>query len=165
MFLTSDQNRLPVLAGMSGGVALWAVTEMWGGGDVLILQFSATKRDLPRVAMVELASTAAATLTQLDLDGQILRGAAVLSVDPQKESAHWKLDPVNEIHLGATEAFDDQHPIVSFARFTTAGGEEFSLPIGVADKHSCGKRIFPSATTRSSKSSRRKSTVDGAGTS
>lgn len=162
MFLTSDQNRLPGAAGLSGGVALWAVTEMLGGRDVLILQFAATKRDLPRVAMVELASGAGATLTQLDLDGQIVRGAAVLSATPHKDSAQWSLEPLSEIHIGATEAFDEQHPLVSFARFTTATGEQHSLPIGIADKPSRGKRIYPSTPARS-KTGRRKR-AEAAGT-
>jgi len=163
MFLTCDQNRLPVAAGLTGDVALWAVAEMWGGGDVLILQFAATKRGLPRVAMVELASSAAATLTQLDSDGQIVRGAAVLSAGPQRDAAQWKLEPLREIHLGATEAFDDQHPLVSFARFTTAAGKQFSLPIGVAARHSRGKRIYPATAARSPGTGRRKPAASSAG--
>ncbi|MEM5434700.1 hypothetical protein [Paraburkholderia diazotrophica] len=138
------------------GVALWAVAEVAGCGDVLILQFAATKRDLPRVAMVEFASGAAATLMQLESDGQIVRGAAVLSAKPNKESAQWSLEPLSEIHIGATAAFDDEHPLVSFARFTTAAGEEFSMPIGVAEKHSRGRRIYPSTPVRSPKAGRRK---------
>jgi hypothetical protein len=164
MFLTCDQNRLPVVPGFGAGVALWAVAEMCGGGDVLILQVAATKRDFPRVTMVELASSAAATPTQLDLNGQIVRGAAVLSAGPLKDSAQWKLEPLSEIHLGATEAFDDQIPLVSFVRLTTASGEQFSLPIGIAAKRSRGKRIFPAGPVRSPGAGRQKPPVNTADT-
>ncbi|MFM0528917.1 hypothetical protein PQR11_28505 [Paraburkholderia strydomiana] len=142
-----------------------AVTEMTGCSDVLILQFAASKRDLPRVAMVEFASGAAKTLLQLAADGQIVRGAAVLSAKPHKDSSQWSLQPLSEIHIGATAAYDETHPLVSFARFTTAAGEEFSMPISVAEKHSAGKRIYPSTPARSSKAGRRKSTDDVAGMS
>ncbi|TCG03665.1 hypothetical protein BZM27_46665 [Paraburkholderia steynii] len=163
MFLTCEQNRLSVAAGLTGGAALWAVAEMCGGGDVLILQIAATKREYPRVAMVELASSAAATLTQLDLAGQIVRGAAVLSAGPLKDSAQWKLEPLSEIHLGATEAFDEEHSLVSFARLTTASGEQFSLPIGIAARHSRGKRIYPAGPARSRGTGRRKPAANSAG--
>ncbi|MGF6299411.1 hypothetical protein [Paraburkholderia sp. WC7.3d] len=161
MFLISEQNLLPAWP----GVTLSAVAEMAGCGDVLILQFAAGKRDLPRVAMVEFASGAAKTLLQLTADGQIVRGAAVLSAKPHKDSAQWSLQPLSEIHIGATAAYDEDHPLVSFARFTTAAGEEFSMPVGIAEKHSPGKRIYPSTPARSSKAGRRKTTVDVAGMS
>jgi hypothetical protein len=164
MFLTCEQKRLPAGPAFNSEVALWAVAEMWGGEDVLILQFAATKRGLPRVAMVGLSTGGANTLMQLEADGQIVRGAAVLSARPQKDSAHWKLEPLSEIHLGATEAFDDQHPLVSFARFTTAAGEQISLPIGVADKHSRGRRIYPTGPARPRRTVRRTQAVNGAGT-
>jgi hypothetical protein len=159
MFLISEQNLLPAWP----GVTLSAVAEMAGCGDVLILQFAAGKRDLPRVAMVEFASGAAKTLLQLAADGQTVRGAAVLSAKPDRDSAQWNLEPLSEIHIGATAAYDENHPLVAFAKFTTAGGEEFSMPIGIVEKHSPGKRIYPTTPARSSKAGRRKSTVDGAG--
>ncbi|MBN3754724.1 hypothetical protein G3N95_17380 [Paraburkholderia sp. Tr-20389] len=164
MFLTSDQNRLPTGQAFHPSVAMWAVAEMWGGGDVLILQFAATRRGLARVAMVEFSSAAAATLMQLESDGQIVRGAAVLSARSQKNSAQWKLEPLREIHLGATEAFDDQHPLVSFVRFTTAAGKQLSLPMGVADKHSRGRRIYPTNPARSPGTGRRKPATGAATT-
>jgi hypothetical protein len=162
MFLTCEQNRLPAGPAFTSEVALWAVAEMWGGDDVLILQFAATKRDLPRVAMVGLSTGGAHTLMQLESDGKIVRGAAVLSAK-RKNCAQWTLEPVSEIHLGATEAFDDESPLVSFARFTTAAGENISLPIGFTDRHSRGKRVYPAAPARSSKAGRRKPPSDGVG--
>ncbi|MGF6933628.1 hypothetical protein OKW41_002767 [Paraburkholderia sp. UCT70] len=134
---------------------MWAVAEMWGGEDVLILQFAATKRGLPRIAMVGLSTGGANTVVRLESDGQIVRGAAVLSAR-QKNCAQWTLEPVSKIHLGATEAFDDQSPLVSFARFTTAAGENISLPIGFTDKPSRGRRIYPSPPARSPKADRLK---------
>lgn len=145
MFLTCDQNRLPTGPGLTGaGAAVWAVAEMWGGGDILLVQFAATRRGLPRVAMVGLSSGATATLLQLESEGQVVRGAAVLSARPHRDAGQWTLEPLSEIHLGATRAFDDQRPLVSFARFTTAEGREFSLPIGVAEKYSRGRRLYRS---------------------
>jgi|SRR5690349_8072985 len=165
MFLTCEQNRLPYPPMMGGdGLSMWGVVEMFGGSELLILQFSATSRGIPRVAMVNLSSGAAATLAQLDSDGQVVRGAAVLSAGPQQGSAQWTLEPLREIHLGATEAFDDQHELVSFARFTTAKGAHFSLPIGVADRHSNGKRIFPTGARRAPGARRRKPAASTADT-
>jgi hypothetical protein len=155
MFLTSDRNRLPTVQAFNPGVAMWTVAEMCGVGDVLILQFAATKRGLARVVMLDFSSAAAKTLVQLDSCGQIVRGAAVLSAGLQQDSAEWKLEPVSEIHLGATGAFDEQHPLVSFVRFTTAAGEQISLPMGVAVKHSRGRRIYPTNPVRSSGTRRR----------
>jgi hypothetical protein len=151
MFLTSDQNRLPIGTALAGtGATMWAVVEMWSGADVLILQFAATKRGLPRVAMVDLSS-GAATLEQLALEGAVVRGAAVLSAKPQHESGHWSLEPLSEIHLGATRAFDDKHPLVSFVNYTTDEGREISLPIRIAAKHSRGKRIYGTRPVTSAK--------------
>jgi hypothetical protein len=164
MFLTSDQNRQPAGPGFTSGVALWAVAKMWGGEDVRILQFAATRRDLPRGAMVGLSTGGGHTLMQLESDGQTVRGAAVLSAR-QDNCAQWTLEPVSEIHLGATEAFDDESPLVSFARFTTAAGENISLPIGFTDRHSRGKRVYPTGPARSSKASREKSMANAEGPS
>ncbi|MEM5341469.1 hypothetical protein [Paraburkholderia azotifigens] len=162
MFLTLDQNRLP--AG-PGGIALWPLAEMCDGGDVLILQFAETRRGLARVLMLDFSSAAARTLVQLESDGQIVRGAAVLRARLHQDSAQWKLEKVSEIHLGATEALDGEHPLVSFARFTTAAGEQISLPVGVADKYSRGRRIYPSNPARSPGIGRRKPAANAATTS
>ncbi|MEI6002269.1 hypothetical protein H3V53_35645 [Paraburkholderia bengalensis] len=132
------------------GAALWGIVEMWGGADVLILQFAATKRALTRVAMVDLSS-AAVTLEKLTADGHIVRGAAVLSAKPQHECGQWALEPLSEIHLGATRAYDDKHPLVSFVRCTTIEGREFSLPIAIAQKHSRGKLIYGTKPARAAK--------------
>ncbi|CAN7397999.1 hypothetical protein [Paraburkholderia sp. SIMBA_054] len=163
MFLTSDQNRLPVGSSLVGpGAAMWAIVEMWSGADVLILQFAATKRAMTRVAMVELSS-GAATLEKLASDGHVVRGAAVLSAKPQHESAQWSLEPLSEIHLGATRAFDDKHPLVSFVHYTTIEGREFSMPIGIAEKHSRGKLIYGTKSVRSAKTAHPLTTGNVAG--
>ena len=154
MFLTSDQNRLPMGPELGGtGAELWGIVEMWSGADVLILQFAATKRALTRVAMVDLSS-GAVTLEKLTSDGHVVRGAAVLSAKPQHECAQWVLEPLSEIHLGATRAYDDKHPLVSFIRYTTIEGREFSMPIGIAEKHSRGKLIYGTRSVRSAKTAR-----------
>ncbi|CAD6514403.1 hypothetical protein ACFQ3P_04555 [Paraburkholderia sabiae] len=154
MFLSSEQNRLPAGAALAGtGAALWGIIEMWGGADVLILQFAATKRGLPRVAMVDLSS-GAVTLEKLASDGHVVRGAAVLSAKPQHECGQWSLEPLSEIHLGATRAFDDKHPLVSFVHYTTIEGREFSMPIAIAEKHSRGKLIYGTKSVRSVKTAR-----------
>jgi hypothetical protein len=129
---------------------MWGIVEMWSGADVLILQFAATKRGLARVAMVDLSS-GATTLEQLASEGAMVRGAAVLSAKPQNESGHWRLEPLSEIHLGATRAFDDEHPLVSFVHYTTVEGRQISLPIRVAAKHSRGKRIYGTKRTGSTR--------------
>lgn len=160
MFATSEMNRLPSGATLGeGGFALWAVVEMWRGVDVLILQFAASKRGLPRVAMVELSS-GAVTLERLALDGQILRGAAVLSAKPQHESGQWRLELLREIHLGATRVFDEQHPLVSFARYTTVEGREISIPVAIAQKASRGKRIYQTKPAPPPKGARAPRTAD-----
>jgi len=163
MFLTSDQNRLPMGPALGGpGAALWGIVEMWSGADVLILQFAATKRALTRVAMVDLSS-GAVTLEKLTSDGHVVRGAAVLSTRPQHECVQWVLEPLREIHLGATRAYDDKHPLVSFVRYTTIEGREFSMPIAIAEKHSRGKRIYGAKPVRSAKTARPLATGNVAG--
>ncbi|MFM0330070.1 hypothetical protein [Paraburkholderia strydomiana] len=163
MFLTSDQNRLPVGSSLIGpDAAMWAIVEMWSGADVLILQFAATKRALTRVAMVDLSS-GAVTLEKLTSDGHVVRGAAVLSARPQHECAQWVLEPLSEIHLGATRAYDDKHPLVSFVRYTTIEGREFSMPIAIAEKHSRGKLIYGTKSGRSAKTARPLATGNVAG--
>ncbi|BCF89094.1 hypothetical protein [Paraburkholderia largidicola] len=148
MFLTSDQNRLPMGSSLGGpGAALWAIVEMWSGADVLILQFAATKRALSRVAMVDLSS-GAVTLEKLTSDGHVVRGAAVLSAKPQHECGKWVLEPLSEIHLGETRAYDDKHPLVSFVRYTTIEGREFSMPIAIAERHSRGKLVYGTKPAR-----------------
>ncbi|MFM0196837.1 hypothetical protein PQQ65_27415 [Paraburkholderia strydomiana] len=163
MFLTSDQNRLPMGPALGGpGATLWGIVEMWSGADVLILQFSATKRALTRVAMVDLSS-GAVTLEKLTSDGHVVRGAAVLSARPQHECAQWVLEPLREIHLGATRAYDDKHPLVSFVRYTTIEGREFSMPISIAEKHSRGKLIYGTKPVHSAKTARPLAAGNGAG--
>jgi hypothetical protein len=163
MFLTSDQNRLPMGSSLGGpGAALWGIVEMWSGSDVLIVQFAATKRALTRVAMVDLSS-AAVTLEKLTSDGHIVRGAAVLSARPQDECGRWALEPLSEIHLGATRAYDDKHPLVSFVRCTTIEGREFSLPIAIAEKRSRGKLVYGTKPVRSAKNGRPLTTGNVAG--
>jgi len=55
-----------------------------------------------------------------------------------------EVELLSEVHFGATPALDDQRPLVSFARFTAAAGRKFSLPIGIVEKYSRGKRIYRS---------------------
>ncbi|NVH75946.1 hypothetical protein FSB08_26285 [Paraburkholderia sp. JPY432] len=59
-----------------------------------------------------------------------------------------EVELLSEIPLGATQALDDQRPLVSFARLTEAAGRKFSLPIGIVEKYSRGKRIYRSGPAR-----------------
>jgi hypothetical protein len=158
MFLTCDQNRLPTGPEFGDDMALWGVAELFGGAEMLIVQFAASKRACPRIAMVALSAGAGATLMQLDADGQKVLGAAVLSARPHKDSTQWRLEPLSEIHVGATKTFNGRHPLMSFARFTTFAGESFSLPIGFAEKSSHGRCVFRSEPVSAPKVTRRLST-------
>lgn len=90
--------------------------------------------------------------------------ALVAPIESQNVARDW-LEPLSEIHLGATEALDDEHALVSFARFTAAAGEQISLPVGVADKYSRGRRIYPSNPGRSPGIRRQKPAAGAATTS
>jgi hypothetical protein len=92
-----------------------------------------------------------------------VRGAAVLSARPQHESGQWVLEPLSEIRLGATRAYDDKHPLVSFVHCTTIEGREFSLPIAIAEKHSRGKLIYGTKPACSTKTARPLTTGNVAG--
>ncbi|MGF6759211.1 hypothetical protein [Paraburkholderia sp. GAS42] len=155
MFLTCEGNRLPVQSALAGeGSAVWAVTEMWSGGDALILQFTnAGKRGLPRTVMMDLL-WGAASLDQFASGGQVLRGAAVLRVKARGVSDRWSLETVSEIRVGATEASKSEDGFVQVTQFTTSEGRQFSVPFALTDRSSRGKRIFRERSTRVSASSR-----------
>lgn len=143
MFLTCEGNRLPVQSAMAGeGAAVWAVTEMWTGGDALILQFSKSgDRGLPRTVMMDLLWSVD-SLAQFVSGGLVLRGAAVLRVTPRGTSDRFSFETVREIRIGATEASPTDGGLMQVTQFTTSAGRQFSVPSALADKASRGRRIY-----------------------
>jgi hypothetical protein len=150
MFLTCEGNRLPVQSALAGeGAAVWAVAEMWSGGDALILQFSKSgDRGVPRVVMMDLL-LGATSLDQFASRGQVLRGAAVLRIRPHDASDCWSLETLEEIRVGATEASETEERFVQVTQFTTSEGRQFSVPFALVDKFSRGKRIYRQRSSRS----------------
>jgi hypothetical protein len=150
MFLTCEQNRLPVQSALAGeGATVSAVAEIWSGGDALILQFSRSgDRGQPRTVMLDLL-WGAASLDQFASDGQVLRGAVLLRLKPQDRSGQLSFETLAEIRIGATELSETADHFVKVTRFTTSEGRQFSVPFAIAHKPSRGKRIYRERTSRS----------------
>lgn len=143
MFLTCERDRLPVQSALAGeGAAVWAVAEMWSGGDALILQFSKSgDRGVPRVVIMDLL-WGAASLDQFASHRQVVRGAAVLRFKPHSASDCWFLETLREIRIGATVENEVGARFLQVTQFTTSEGRQFFVPFAPVDKFSRGKRIY-----------------------
>ncbi|WP_074772240.1 hypothetical protein [Paraburkholderia fungorum] len=152
MFLTCDQHRLPFQSGLAGkNGTVWAVTEMWTGGDALVVQFSKSgDRGLPRTVMMDLVSSAN-SLEQFVSDGVVLRDAAVLRVTPRGKSERFSFETVREIRIGATETDGPDGRLLQVTQFTTSAGRQFSVPFALAEKASRGRRIYRERSVRRGK--------------
>jgi hypothetical protein len=147
MFLTCDQNRLPVQTALAGeGATVSAIAEIWSGGDALILQFSRSgERGHPRTVMMDLI-WGASSLGQFATEGQVVRKAALLIVKPHGGSSQLSFETLREIRIGVTELREAEERYVKVAQFTTSGGRQFSVPFAIAHKASRGKRIYREGT-------------------
>ncbi|WP_224101004.1 hypothetical protein [Paraburkholderia caribensis] len=113
---------------------------------------------------VELEQTGFRAVDELRSIDTELVDPRIATFESQNVAGDW-LEPLSGIHLSATEASYDRHPLVSFARFTTAADEQrSSLPIDIAGKRSLGRRIYAINQARSPGARRRKPAASAATT-
>jgi hypothetical protein len=147
MFVTSEKNRLPPCAlpfGELQGATAWTAIEQLIPRDVLILRVSpARSRVVPTIVMLDLKATAP-HLEQFVGRDVVLRGAAVLSTRLAQEVDQWTLDPLSEIRVGLTEpeGWGLGERLLTVARFTTAAGRMFSVPVAPATRPARGRRLW-----------------------
>jgi hypothetical protein len=143
MFLIQDENRLPLQSAIAGaGAGVMAIVEQWAPGDILVLRVSrARARGIPGVIWMDLTS-GAGSLDQFLEGGAVLRGAAILSTRIGRPVEDWRLEPLSEIRVGATEFSDRHRQLHVVTQFTTTAGRKFSVPHALASSPARGRRIW-----------------------